>query len=142
MPNVERADRSSLTPETATVMLVDDEPTTLLVVESFLRAEGYENLVLVDDSRRVLDLVAEVRPDVLLMDRMMPYVGGFEILSAMRADAALAEIPVVILSSGDFDARREALSLGAREFVAKPVDRQELVLRLREILGLKAPESR
>jgi len=123
------------------VVLVDDEPTTLLVVESFLRAEGYENVVLVDDSRRVLDLVAEVRPDVLLMDRMMPYVGGFEILSSMRADAALAEIPVVILSSGDFDARREALGLGATEFVAKPIDRHELVLRLREILGFKAPEA-
>jgi CheY-like chemotaxis protein len=141
MPSAERSDRSSLTPETATVMLVDDEPTTLLVVEGFLRAAGYENLVLVDDSRRVLDLVAEVRPDVLLMDRMMPYVGGFEILSSMRADAALAEIPVVILSSGDFDARREALGLGAREFVAKPVDRHELVLRLSEILGFKTPES-
>jgi PleD family two-component response regulator len=125
--------------ETATVMLVDDEPTTLLVVESFLRAAGYENLVLVDDSRQALDLVASVRPDVLLLDLIMPHVGGLEILSAMQADAAHSEIPVIILSGGDDEARREVMSLGATDFIAKPVDPKELALRLRETLGSKAP---
>ena len=139
MPTQERSGPSPPETQTATVMLVDDEPMTLLVVESFLRAEGYENLVVLDDSRQVLDLLAEIRPDVVLLDRMMPHMGGFEILSTMRADPALAEIPVIILSSGDWDARSEALSLGARDFVAKPVDRSELVLRLREALGPKAP---
>jgi CheY-like chemotaxis protein len=132
---------SPATNETVTVMLVDDEPTTLLVAESFLRAAGYENLVLVADSRQALDLVASVRPDVLLLDLIMPHVGGLEILSAMQADAALSEIPVIILSGGDDEARREVLSQGATGFIAKPVDSKELVLRLRETLGSKAPSA-
>lgn len=138
MSRAQAAGHSPATNETVTVMLVDDEPTTLLVAEAFLRAAGYGNLVLVDDSRQALDLVASVRPDVLLLDLIMPHVGGLEILGAMQADAALAEIPVVILS-GDDEARCEVLRLGATDFIAKPVDPKELVLRLRVTLGSKAP---
>lgn len=124
-------------------MLVDDEPTTLLVVESFLRAEGFEDLVILDDPREALDLISTTRPDVLLLDMMMPHVGGFEILAAMQADPALADIPVIILSGGDEADMREALSLGAVDFMPKPVDRGELARRLREALAVKAqtPES-
>jgi CheY-like chemotaxis protein len=120
-------------------MLVDDEPTTLLVVESFLRAEGYEDLVILDDSRQALARISETHPDLLLLDMMMPHVGGLEILKSMQADPGLAEIPVVILSGGDEADKREALSLGAVDFVPKPIDRIELALRLRETLGPKAP---
>jgi CheY-like chemotaxis protein len=141
MSRAQVAVRSPASDETVRVMLVDDEPTTLLVVESFLREEGFEDLVILDDSRQALDLVSTMRPDVLLLDMMMPHVGGFEILASMQAAPALADIPVIILSGGDEADMRQALSLGAADFLPKPVERGELARRLREALAVKTPES-
>jgi CheY-like chemotaxis protein len=120
----------------AIIMMVDDEPTTLDVLEMFLEAAGYENFVSVTDSGRVLELLASRRPDLLVLNLMMPGTGGFEILHAMRADRTLASIPVIVLtSSTDPEIKRSALELGAADFLAKPVDPSELVLRLRNTLA-------
>ncbi len=123
----------------ATLLMVDDEPTTIDVIEMFLQAEGYERLIPVTDSRRAFATIAEERPDVVLLDLNMPEVGGLEILQAMRADEALEHVPVIILtSSADADTKLQALELGANDFLAKPVDPSELVLRLRNTLAAKA----
>jgi DNA-binding response OmpR family regulator len=115
--------------------MVDDEPTTLDVLEMFLETAGYENVVSVTDSRRVMELLASRRPDVLVLNLSMPHVDGFDVLRAMRADPALASIPVIVLtSSDDPETKRRALELGAADFLAKPVDQSELVLRLRNTL--------
>ena len=125
--------------KSATIVMVDDEPTTLDVVEMLLRDEGYERIVPVVDSTRALDVIGRERPDVLLLDLMMPEVGGLDILRAMRATEALERIPVVILtSSSDPEAKLEALGLGATDFLGKPVDPSELILRLRNTLSAKA----
>lgn len=127
----------------ATIMMVDDEPTTIDVLEMFLEGEGYENLIRLSDSTRALDLLAERRPDVVLLDLMMPEVGGLEILRAMREDESLRRIPVLILtSSTDPATKLEALELGATDFLAKPVDPSELALRLRNTLAAKAYQDR
>jgi diguanylate cyclase (GGDEF)-like protein len=123
----------------ATLLMVDDEPTTIDVIEMFLQAEGYERLIPVSDSRRAFATIAEERPDVVLLDLNMPEVGGLEILQAIRADEALEHVPVIILtSSADADTKLRALELGANDFLAKPVDPSELVLRLRNTLAAKA----
>jgi diguanylate cyclase (GGDEF)-like protein len=131
--------RSPLSGRSATLLMVDDEPTTIDVIEMFLQAEGYERLIPITDSRRALGAIAEERPDVVLLDLNMPEVGGLDILRAMRADEALAHVPVIILtSSADADTKLRALELGANDFLAKPVDPSELVLRLRNTLAAKA----
>lgn len=123
----------------STIMMVDDEPTTLDVLEMFLEAAGYENLVSLTDSRQVLEMLALRRPDVLVLNLIMPGVDGFDILRAMRADPALASIPVIVLtSSTDPEMKRNALELGAADFLAKPVDPSELALRLRNTLAASA----
>ena len=123
-------------------MMVDDEPTTLDVLEMFLEAAGYQNFVSVTDSRRVLDLLGSRRPDLLVLNLVMPDVDGFDILRAMRADATLASIPVIVLtSSTDPQTKRRALEMGAADFLAKPVDPSELVLRLRNTLAASSNRS-
>ncbi len=125
--------------QSSTIMMVDDEPTTLDVLEILLRGEGYANFVSTTEPGRALDLIAERRPDVLLLNLMMPEVGGLEILSGMRADEALKDIPVIILTaSTDSETKLRALELGANDFLAKPVDPSELALRLRNILVIEA----
>jgi diguanylate cyclase (GGDEF)-like protein len=123
----------------AVIMMVDDEPTTMEVLEAFLEGEGYENFVTTTDSREALPLLESERPDVLLLDLIMPNLGGLEILSMVRNDQALKHIPVIILtSSSEEETKLEALELGATEFLSKPVDPSELALRLRNTLASKA----
>jgi diguanylate cyclase (GGDEF)-like protein len=125
--------------EMPTIMMVDAEPTTIDVLEAFLEGEGYTNFATTTDSRQALDLLESERPDVLLLDLMMPNVGGLEILRSIRNDQALKHTPVIILSSStDAEAKLRALELGATDFLGKPVDPSELALRLRNTLNAKA----
>lgn len=123
----------------STIMMVDDEPTTLDVLEVLLQELGYRNFVKATDSRQVLGLLAERKPDVLILNLVMPHVDGMEILASMRRDETLAAIPVIILtSSTDPTTRMRALDLGATDFLGKPVDASELALRLQNTLAAGA----
>ena len=91
------------------------------------------------DSTLALDTIRREKPDVIILDVMMPQVSGLEILQAIRADAELSHLPVLILTaSTDADTRKSALTLGATDFLAKPVDASELVPRVRNSLVVKA----
>ena len=123
----------------ATIMMVDDEPITMEVVQTFLEDAGYREFLLVDDSVQAMDQLRKHRPDVLLLDVVMPEVSGFDILRFLRADDEFAHLPVIILtSSSDAATKLEALDLGATDFLSKPVDPSELALRVRNTLAAKA----
>jgi DNA-binding response OmpR family regulator len=127
----------------ATIMIVDDEPTTIDVLEVFLQSEGYTKFVTTSDSRRALVMLTEERPDILLLNLMMPNVDGLEILSSIRNDEALKHIPVIILtSSTDAETKLMVLELGATDFLGKPVDPSELALRVRNTLAARAYRER
>ena len=122
----------------STIMMVDDEPTTIDVLEMFLRGEGYENFVTTTDSPNAVALARRERPDILLLDLMMPEVGGLEILREIRNDEELKHLPIIILtSSTEPELKLEALELGATDLLAKPVDPSELALRLKNTLTAK-----
>lgn len=122
----------------STIMMVDDEPTTIDVLEMFLRGEGYENFVTTTDSPNAVALARRERPDILLLDLMMPEVGGLEILREIRNDKELKHLPIIILtSSTEPELKLEALELGATDLLAKPVDPSELALRLKNTLTAK-----
>ena len=125
------------------VMIVDDEPINIEVLQDFLQEAGYGRFVSTDKSETALALLVDERPDVLLLDLMMPLVGGFDILRNMKADRILRHIPVIILTaSSDPNHKLEALELGASDFLAKPVDPSELVLRMRNTLAARAYQDR
>lgn len=127
----------------ATIMMVDDEPITMEVVRTFLEDAGYRNFILVDDSTQAIDKLREHRPDVLLLDVVMPKVTGFDILGMLREEPEFAHMPVIILtSSSDAATKLEALDKGASDFLSKPVDPSELALRVRNTLGAKAYQDR
>jgi diguanylate cyclase (GGDEF)-like protein len=123
----------------ATIVIVDDEPTTMEVVRAYLEETGYRKFVLIEDSSRAMATLERQRPDLLLLDLKMPEVSGFDLLKAVRAHPKLNHLPVIILtSSSDNQDKLLALDLGATDFLAKPVDSSELRLRVRNTLAAKA----
>jgi diguanylate cyclase (GGDEF)-like protein len=123
----------------ATILMVDDEPTTMEVVQGFLEEVGYHNFVLVEESSEAMASLEKQRPDLLLLDLIMPQVSGFDILKAVRAHPKLKHLPIIVLtSSSDYRDKLAALDLGATDFLAKPVDPSELQLRVRNTLAAKA----
>ena len=127
----------------ATIMMVDDEPLNMQVLQLHLEAAGYRRFVTLERSAEAVAALRRERPDVLLLDLMMPEVSGFDILAAVREDDALAELPVIVLtSSTDAPTKLRALELGATDFLAKPVDESELALRVRNTLSARAWQRR
>lgn len=123
----------------ASIMMVDDEFITMEVVRTFLEDAGYRNFILVDDSTQAITKLYEHRPDVLLLDVLMPEISGFDILTMLRKEPEFKHLPVIILtSSSDAETKLQALDLGATDFLSKPVDPSELALRVRNTLGAKA----
>ncbi|MGB5324990.1 MAG: EAL domain-containing protein [Pseudomonadales bacterium] len=127
----------------AVVMMVDDEPIMMELVETYLQEHGYNNFVAVDRSSEAMQKLEKSAPDLLLLDLNMPEVSGFEILEAVRSSREYKHLPVIVLtSSTDAESKLKALELGATDFLAKPVDPSELILRLRNILTVKAYQDR
>jgi EAL domain-containing protein (putative c-di-GMP-specific phosphodiesterase class I)/PleD family two-component response regulator len=127
----------------AKVMMVDDEPLMTDLIRTHLEDEGYTNFVVTNDPREALPLLRREDPGVLLLDLMMPQISGFELLEAIRADRALRFVPVIVLTaSTGADAKLRALQLGATDFLSKPVDASELVLRVRNTLAFHQYHSR
>jgi predicted signal transduction protein with EAL and GGDEF domain len=123
----------------AKIMIVDDEPINIEVVQAFLEQDKYRNFATTEDATTALKLLEDTRPDLLLLDLMMPEVSGFDILSAVRIHPKFKHLPVIILTaSTDTESKLKALDLGATDFLAKPLDQSELGLRVRNTLAAKA----
>jgi len=127
----------------STIMMVDDEPIILETLQMFLEDAGYGNFITTTEPKKALNMVVLKKPDVVLLDVMMPEITGLEILEQMRSKEALRHIPTIILTSAtDPETKLKALELGATDFLAKPVDPSELALRLRNTLAAKAYQDR
>ncbi len=123
----------------STIMMVDDEPIILETLQMFLEDAGYGNFITTTEPKKALNMVVLKKPDVVLLDVMMPEVSGLDILEQIRSKEALRHIPIIILTSAtDPETKLQALELGATDFLAKPVDPSELALRLRNTLAAKA----
>ncbi len=140
LPNELKNNTESLTQ--ATIMMVDDEGTTLDVMQTFLEEAGYQRFVLIEHSSETIARIEEFQPDIVLLDLMMPEVNGFEILEQVRAHPQHSHLPIIILtSSSDAQTKLKALDYGATDFLAKPVDPSELTLRVRNTLAAKAYQN-
>jgi len=125
--------------ETAKVMIVDDERVNIKVVQKILKLAGYGNFVTSTDPVLVMEMISKEMPDVIVLDIMMPVVSGLDILRALHQDERLAHIPTIVVTAADNDqTRMEALELGATDFLVKPVNAAELVMRVRNSLLIKA----
>jgi len=113
----------------ALVMVVDDDPNARDLLASTVRREGYR-VIKATDGEAALALAREWHPDVITLDVLMPRMDGWAVLTAIKSDPELAEIPVVIVTV--LADRGIAVSLGAAEFLTKPVDRARLAATIRQ----------
>ncbi|MEQ8604783.1 MAG: response regulator [Marivibrio sp.] len=117
------------------IMLVDDEPANLKLLERMLRRQGYDDLVIVQDAREVRARSRRTTPDLILLDLKMPHKDGYEVLQELREDGDPLAPPVIVLTAQpDKESTLRALSAGARDFLAKPFDHSELLMRVRNLL--------
>jgi CheY-like chemotaxis protein len=109
------------------ILVVEDNELIRAEVATILSLEGFE-VVEAENGRDGLRCLAAARPDLILSDLMMPEMDGFAFLEAARTNALWANIPFVVLSArGEQEAAERALALGARRFLTKPVDVQDLL---------------
>jgi DNA-binding response OmpR family regulator len=118
------------------ILVADDEPHIGRIVQLKLERGPYR-VTLVDDGRSALELLRGDEPvDLVLLDIMMPYVSGLEVLAETRTLAHRRDTPVIILTAKGQDAdRTESLALGATDFFTKPFSPKKLLARIDEILG-------
>lgn len=123
--------------ESATILIVDDEPKNIRLLEALLGLEDYLTRSAAS-GEEALASIKEQAPDLILLDIMMPGMTGYEVASALKADPATANIPIIMVTAlTDRDARLTGLNAGAEEFLTKPVDRAELWVRVRNLLRIK-----
>ncbi|QEG21799.1 HD domain-containing phosphohydrolase [Mariniblastus fucicola] len=130
------ADKDAL--KSCKIMIVDDEPLVIRVVKRFLAGDGFTNFVTVEDSRTAMEAIQRESPDVVLLDIMMPNITGLDLLRERQKDKVLMLVPFIILSANsENQIKREALALGATDFLSKPVDASDLTVRVQNSLMVK-----
>jgi len=124
------------TPHNAKILIVDDEEANVRLLEGLLRQSGYTNLRSTTDSRKVIGMYTEMQPDLVLLDLRMPHRDGFEILEELQVLTPEGSyVPVLVLTADvTSEALRRALLAGAKDFLTKPFDLQEVLLRIRNLL--------
>jgi putative two-component system response regulator len=120
-----------------TILAVDDEPMNRELIATVLGKEGYEVLH-AEDGEDALRVLGSKAVDVILMDVMMPVMDGFEAVRRIKADEALKNIPIIMLTAlSDKNSLKESLKLGANEFLSKPFEIDELKIRIKNMVIVK-----
>ncbi|MGZ5036857.1 MAG: response regulator [Usitatibacter sp.] len=119
------------------ILIVEDEPKLAKLLDDYLRASGYDTEC-IDDGREVVPAVQRRRPDLILLDLMLPGLGGLDVFKAVRA---VADIPVVMVTAlvEEVD-RLVGLELGADDYICKPYSPREVVARVKAVLRRGAHE--
>lgn len=126
------------------ILIVDDQPSNLRLLEDLLAREGFTNVVSTTEPEQVLDLHAAFDPDLVLLDLMMPGLSGYAVLERLERQRPADEFrPVLVLTAdATSQAKRRALSLGAKDFLTKPFDPIEAMLRVWNLLETRVLHKR
>jgi len=124
---------------TSRILIADDEPNILISLEYLMKREGFEVFV-ARDGQEALDMLRRERPRLVLLDVMMPRKTGFEVCQELRADEALKDTLVLMLTAKGRDTDiAKGLGVGADAYMTKPFSTKELVQKVRDLLGPPAP---
>ncbi len=119
----------------ARVLIVDDEQANVDILRRILTRAGFCRVESTTDSREAAALYVQHRPDLILLDLHMPHMSGLDVLDKLHEIAEASYLPILILSADLMpEARRDALSRGAKDFVSKPFQQDELLLRIKTLL--------
>lgn len=117
------------------ILVADDEANIVISLEFLMKREGYE-VTVARDGQETLEAIARDRPDLVLLDVMMPRMTGFEVCQAVRADDALRATRILLLTAKGRDTDvAKGLALGADAYMTKPFSTQELVQKVAQLLG-------
>jgi response regulator RpfG family c-di-GMP phosphodiesterase len=121
-------------PSNFTILVIDDSSTNVVLLQAVLTNKGY-NIETALNVKEAYSVMGKKRPDLILLDLLMPKINGYEFLTDVKANSDFNEIPVVVVSAlSDLESTQKALSLGAHSFIKKPVDIQKLVDLVESIL--------
>ncbi|WP_040952113.1 SpoIIE family protein phosphatase [Gorillibacterium massiliense] len=127
------------------ILIVDDNPVNLIIIEKILKSEGYRDCITASSAHELYKLLgivsgepAEMPVDLILMDMMMPEIDGLAACRRIHQEERLRDIPIIIVTAlGDSNKLAEALDAGAMDYVMKPINKVELMARIRVALRLK-----
>ena len=120
------------------ILIVDDEPNIVLALELLMKKEGYE-VHTVDDGERAVQAAKELRPDLILLDIMMPKMDGYEVCQRIRSDALLKDISIIMLTAKGREVEKaKGLALGADHYITKPFSTRQVVMKVKEILAARS----
>ncbi|MGZ5137950.1 MAG: response regulator [Burkholderiales bacterium] len=122
---------------TQRILVVDDVPHNVKLLADVLTVKGYE-VITAESGAEALERVRSDRPDLLLLDVMMPGMSGYEVCQTIRADPAIRVLPVVLVTALDPSERIKGLEAGADDFLTKPINQPELLARVRSLLRIKS----
>ncbi|MCB1857901.1 MAG: response regulator [Gammaproteobacteria bacterium] len=120
---------------TRKILIVDDEQNIAISVEFLMKREGFE-VTVARDGEEGLERIRADRPDLVLLDVMMPKLNGFQVCEAVRSDPELAEVRIVMLTAKGREAEiNKGMSLGADAYIPKPFATSDLVAKVKALLG-------
>ena len=122
----------------STILVVDDDPRNVRLMESILKSSGYPVLT-AEDGEQALEVIARDHPDAVLLDVMMPRMSGLEVCRKLRSQYETRLLPIIMVTAlNALEEKVQALETGADDFLSKPVNRVEMLAKLRSILRVKA----
>lgn len=118
------------------ILVVDDEPANVELLEQLLHREGFNNVISTTESERALSIFHAFKPDLILLDLRMPKVDGFSLLTSLSEYRnAQVFLPVIVLTADvTRETKHKALAMGATDFLTKPFDTVEVMLRIWNLL--------
>ncbi len=124
-------------PKSNRILVVDDVPVNIQLLVTYLAAEGYD-VVSAKDGYDAMKAVKEHQPDLILLDVMMPKMNGFKVCEAIKSDDATKFIPVILVTAlNELEDKIKGMDSGADDFLAKPFNKLELLVRVRSLLRIK-----
>jgi putative two-component system response regulator len=120
----------------ARILIVDDQEANVLLLERLRGASGYTNFISTNDPRQVLPLFGKFQPDLILLDLMMPYLDGYSVMQQIGPRVPEGTyLPILVLTAEmNAEAKQKALTMGAKDFLTKPIDAMEVLLRIKNLL--------
>ena len=113
------------------ILILDDQVVNVKILERLLHFNGFQNLIVTTESRETFAIIQREKPNLILLDLEMPYVTGFDILLKLQEINQKQEISVIVLTANqDKESSHRALDLGANDFLSKPFDSKEVMLRI------------
>lgn len=114
------------------IVIVDDDDKVTTLLGRFLAATGY-HVTAVNDSSKAMEAAEKIRPDLIILDIMMPYPDGFTLCKMLRAEAKFAKTPILIITALD-NSNSKATTFGANDYLTKPFNLDEIAQRIATLL--------